>query len=49
MGRGAGNAKTELLADYVNKHCGGHYDLQKLLETIDKYINANSSRDSLGL
>lgn len=38
MGRGAGNAKTELLADYINKHCGGHYDIQKLLETIDKYI-----------
>lgn len=38
MGRGAGNAKTELLADYINKHCDGHYDLQKLLETIDTYI-----------
>lgn len=38
MGRGAGNAKTEVLADYINKHCGGNYDLQKLLETIDKYI-----------
>lgn len=38
MGRGAGNAKTELIADYVNKYCGGHYDLQKLLETIDTYI-----------
>lgn len=38
MGRGAGNARTELLADYVNKHCGGQYDLQKLLETIDQYI-----------
>jgi len=38
MGRGAGNAKTELLADYINKYCGGHYDLQKLLETIDKFI-----------
>ena len=38
MGRGAGNAKTELLADYINKHCGGRYNLQKLLETIDKYI-----------
>lgn len=38
MGRGAGNAKTELLADYINKHCGGNYDLQKLLDTIDKYI-----------
>lgn len=38
MGRGAGNAKTELLADYINKHCGGQYDLQKLLLTIDTFI-----------
>ena len=38
MGRGAGNAKTELLADYVNKHCGKNYNLQVLLKTIDKYI-----------
>lgn len=38
MGRGAGNAKTELLADYINKHCGGKYDLKKILETIDRYI-----------
>lgn len=38
MGRGAGNAKTELIADYINKHCKGHYDLQKLLNTIDTYI-----------
>lgn len=38
MGRGAGNAKTELLADYLNKKCGANYDIPKLLETIDKYI-----------
>lgn len=38
MGRGAGNAKTELLADYLNKHCGTHYNIPVLLETIDKYI-----------
>lgn len=38
MGRGAGNAKTELLADYINKHCGGNYNLQTLLATIDHYI-----------
>lgn len=38
MGRGAGNAKTELLADFINKHCDGHYNIQKLLETIDNYI-----------
>lgn len=38
MGRGAGNAKTELLADYLNKHCGTNYNIPVLLETIDKYI-----------
>lgn len=38
MGRGAGNARTELLADYINKRYKGNYDLAKLLETIDKYI-----------
>ena len=38
MGRGAGNAKTELLADYLNKHCGANYNIPVLLETIDKYI-----------
>lgn len=38
MGRGAGNASTELLADYLNKKCGKHYNIAVLLETIDKYI-----------
>ncbi len=38
MGRGAGNAKTELVADYLNKHCGTHYNISVLLETIEKYI-----------
>lgn len=38
MGRGAGNARTELLADYINKRCGGTYNIQVLLETIDRYI-----------
>ncbi len=38
MGRGAGNAKTELLANYLNKHCGKKYCIAKLLELIDKYI-----------
>lgn len=38
MGRGAGNAKTELLADYINKYHKGNYDIKVLLDTIDKYI-----------
>lgn len=38
MGRGAGNAKTELLADFLNKRCGTNYNIPVLLKTIDKYI-----------
>jgi len=39
MGRGAGNASTELLASYLNEKCGASYDIPVLLETIDKYIS----------
>ena len=38
MGRGAGNAQTELLADFLNKKCGGDYDIPVLLDVIEKYI-----------
>lgn len=38
MGRGAGNAKTELLADFLNKKYGTNYNIPLLLETIDTYI-----------
>lgn len=38
MGRGAGNASTELLASYLNEKCGAKYDIPILLETIEKYI-----------
>lgn len=38
MGRGAGNASTELLASYLNKHHGADYNIPVLLDTIQKYI-----------
>ena len=38
MGRGAGNASTEILANYLNEKCQTHYDIPVLLDTIDKYI-----------
>jgi len=38
MGRGAGNASTELLASYLNEKCGADYNIPVLLETIDQYI-----------
>ena len=38
MGRGAGNASTELIASYLNKYHGADYNIPMLLDTINKYI-----------
>lgn len=38
MGRGAGNAHTEIIAEYINKYIGKKYNIQILLETIKQYI-----------
>lgn len=38
MGRGAGNACTELLANYINKKHNGCYNIDILLDTIERYI-----------
>ena len=38
MGRGAGNASTELLAAFLNDKLGYNYDISAILETIERYI-----------
>lgn len=38
MGRGAGNASTEVLASYLNVRYGGSYDLDALFAVIDERI-----------
>ena len=38
MGRGAGNACTEEIVNFLNTRYGKSYDLGVLLETIEKYI-----------
>lgn len=38
MGRGAGNACTEAIANLLNKRYNRHYDIPVLLDTIEKYI-----------
>ena len=38
MGRGAGNAKTEIIANYINKHVENKYNIEVLIDTIEKYI-----------
>lgn len=39
MGRGAGNTPTEVLVNFLNKYFGKKYDVDKIYETIDKYIS----------
>lgn len=38
MGRGAGNATTELVVSYLNKKCGRHYDMDAVMDAIDIYM-----------
>ncbi len=38
MGRGAGNATTELVANYLNKKRHGNYDMNAILDAIDMYM-----------
>lgn len=39
MGKGAGNLCTELLLEHLNLFYGKHYNIQPLLNVIDKVIN----------
>ena len=38
MGRGAGNTTTELMASYLNRKHHGNYDLDAVMDAIDKYM-----------
>lgn len=38
MGRGAGNATTELVASYLNRKCGCHYNIDAVMDAIDVYM-----------
>ena len=38
MGRGAGNATTELVVSYLNRKCGGHYNIDAVMDAIDIYM-----------
>ncbi len=38
MGRGAGNATTELVSNYINQKYSGNYNLDNIMDAIDMYI-----------
>lgn len=48
MGRGAGNLPTELIADYLDKNCGGKYDVVQILDIYDRYISIIRSEKKWG-
>lgn len=48
MGRGAGNATTELVANYLNRKCGCHYDIDAIMDAIDVYMGYYQENFSWG-
>ncbi len=48
MGRGAGNTTTELMANYLNSHCGGNYDMNVIMDAIDMYMGYFTQHFSWG-
>lgn len=48
MGRGAGNACTELLANYLNNRQDKDYDLNVIMDTIDVYMTQLMENNSWG-
>ena len=48
MGKGAGNAHTELLMNYCNKFQNSQYKIKNILEMIDSYIKPIKERKKWG-
>lgn len=48
MGKGAGNAATELMALYLNNNMGANYDISQILEIADTYIEKEKKKNPWG-
>ena len=48
MGRGAGNATTELVASYLNRKQHAAYDLDEIMDAIDMYMTEFQQKYSWG-
>ena len=48
MGRGAGNATTELVASYIDRVENGNYDMNAIMDAIDMYIQGFREKFSWG-
>lgn len=48
MGRGAGNATTELMASFLNRKCDCHYDMDAIMDAIDIYMGYFQERYQWG-
>ena len=48
MGRGAGNATTELVSNYLNRKCHGNYDMNAVMDAIDIYMEKFRKKFSWG-
>lgn len=48
MGRGAGNATTELMTNYINVKYNGNYDMNAVMDAIDMYMEGFKAKYTWG-
>ncbi len=48
MGRGAGNATTELVASFLNRKYDAHYNLDDIMDAIDTYMESYKEKYEWG-
>lgn len=48
IGRGAGNLSLELIAKYMNEHCGKSYAIPPMLEVYEQYLKEIFNKESWG-
>lgn len=48
IGRGAGNLNLEIIAKYMNEHCGKHYNILPMLEVYDDYVKKIYEQEQWG-
>ena len=48
IGRGAGNLSLELIAKYMNEHCGKAYTISPLLRVYEQYLREIFEKESWG-
>ncbi len=48
IGRGAGNLNLEIIAKYMNEHCGKNYEIAPMIDVYDRYVSPIYEQEKWG-